>query len=100
MLYDKAIRGTRWPAAPPTNARAFQIQRIVNPAERRLDTLEEIRDRILEAARYVLVDQLGTTDDSGFASFDNGISVTRSDTFKSIRHRVLGTALATEEIYG
>jgi hypothetical protein len=46
------------------------------------------------------VDQLGTTDDSGFASFDNGISVTRSDTFKSIRHRVLGTALATEEIYG
>jgi 5-methyltetrahydropteroyltriglutamate--homocysteine methyltransferase len=73
---------------------------VVNPAEPRLETPEEIRDRILEAAQSIPVEQLGVTDDSGFATFDNESSTARDNAFETIRHLVIGAALATEQIWG
>jgi 5-methyltetrahydropteroyltriglutamate--homocysteine methyltransferase len=73
---------------------------VVNPLDPRLETPEEIRDRILTAAESIPVEQLGTTDDSGFAPFDNVRSTTREHAFAKIRHRVIGTTLATEQIWG
>jgi 5-methyltetrahydropteroyltriglutamate--homocysteine methyltransferase len=63
-----------------------------------VETAEEVRDRILEAAQYIPVEQLGTTDDCGFSPFSDDTSTTRDAAFEKIRARVLGTALAAEII--
>ncbi len=60
----------------------------------RVETPEEVRDRVLEAARYIPVNQLGTTDDCGFSPFCDDISTTRETAFAKIRARVEGTLLA------
>ena len=56
------------------------------------------RDRVLEAARYIPVGQLGTTDDCGFAPFCDDVSTTRATAFAKIRARVEGTALAEQAL--
>jgi 5-methyltetrahydropteroyltriglutamate--homocysteine methyltransferase len=73
---------------------------VVSPIDPRIDTAEEVRDRVLEAARFIPADQLGTTDDCGFAPFADDTSTSRETTFAKIRARVLGTALASETIAG
>lgn len=73
---------------------------VVNPIEPRLETPEEIRDQILEAAKFIPADQLGTTDDCGFSPFSDDTSTTRDAAFEKIRTRVLGTALAQDAIGG
>ena len=73
---------------------------VVAPIDPRVETPEEIRDRILEAARYIPVDRLGTTDDCGFSPFCDDTSTTRDTAFAKIRARVLGTALASAVIGG
>ena len=45
-----------------------------------------MRDRVLEAARYIPVEQLGTTDDCGFSPFCDDTSTTRDTAFEKIRH--------------
>ena len=70
------------------------------PIDPRVETPEEIRDRILEAARYIPVEQLGTTDDCGFSPFCDDTSTSRDTAFEKIRARVLGTALAADMIGG
>ncbi len=73
----------------------------LSPVNPRIDTPEEVRDRVLEAANYILIDQLGTTDDCGFSPFCDDISTTRDTAFAKIpRARVLGTALAAETVSG
>jgi 5-methyltetrahydropteroyltriglutamate--homocysteine methyltransferase len=71
---------------------------VVAPIDPRVETPEEIRDRILEAARYIPVEQLGTTDDCGFSPFCDDTSTSRDTAFEKIRARVVGTALAAETI--
>jgi len=71
---------------------------VVAPIDRRIETAEEVRDRILEAAQHIPVEQLGTTDDCGFSPFSDDTSTTRDTAFEKIRARVLGTALAAEII--
>ncbi|MDB5322109.1 MAG: 5-methyltetrahydropteroyltriglutamate--homocysteine methyltransferase [Phycisphaerales bacterium] len=73
---------------------------VVAPIDPRVETPEEIRDRVLEAAEYIPIDQLGTTDDCGFSPFCDDLSTTRDKAFEKIRARVLGTALAVKEIGG
>jgi 5-methyltetrahydropteroyltriglutamate--homocysteine methyltransferase len=73
---------------------------VVAPIDPRVETPEEIRDRILEAARYIPVAQLGTTDDCGFAPFCDDTSTTRDTAFAKIRARVRGTALAAALLGG
>jgi 5-methyltetrahydropteroyltriglutamate--homocysteine methyltransferase len=73
---------------------------VVSPIDPRVETPEEIRDRILEAAQYIPAGQLGTTDDCGFSPFCDDISTTRDMAFAKIRSRVLGTELASEILGG
>jgi 5-methyltetrahydropteroyltriglutamate--homocysteine methyltransferase len=69
---------------------------VVAPIDPRIETPEEIRDRILEASEYIPIEQLGTTDDCGFSPFSDDTSTSRDTAFAKIRARVIGTALAAE----
>jgi 5-methyltetrahydropteroyltriglutamate--homocysteine methyltransferase len=73
---------------------------VVAPIDPHVETPEEVRDRVLEAANYIPIEQLGTTDDCGFSPFCDDTSTTRDTAFEKIRARVLGTALAAEIIGG
>jgi 5-methyltetrahydropteroyltriglutamate--homocysteine methyltransferase len=68
---------------------------VVAPIDPRVETPEEIRDRTLEAAKYIPIEQLGTTDNCGFSPFCDDTSTTRDTAFAKIRARVAGTALAS-----
>jgi len=67
---------------------------VVAPIDPHIDSPEEVRDRVLEAARYIPVEQLGTTDDCGFAPFSDDTSTPREVAFAKIRARVVGTEMA------
>ncbi len=67
---------------------------VVAPINPRIETAEEIRDRILEATEYIPLEQFGTTDDCGFSPFSDDTSTSRETAFAKIRARVLGTRLA------
>lgn len=73
---------------------------VVEPIRPRVETPEEICQRTLEAAEYIPVDQLGTTDDCGFAPFCDDRSTSRDTAFAKIRARVEGTRMASEIIEG
>jgi 5-methyltetrahydropteroyltriglutamate--homocysteine methyltransferase len=71
---------------------------VIATIDPRIETAEEVRDRILEAAEYIPVAQLGTTDDCGFSPFSDDLSTTRDAAFAKIRARVEGTALASRKL--
>ena len=73
---------------------------VVAPIDPRIETPAEIRVRILEAARYIPIEHLGTTDDCGFSPFCDDTSTSRDTAFEKIRARVLGTELAAKTIGG
>ncbi|HVS60974.1 MAG TPA: cobalamin-independent methionine synthase II family protein [Gemmatimonadaceae bacterium] len=73
---------------------------VVSPIDPRIDSAEEVRDRVIEAAKYIPIEQLGTTDDCGFAPFSDDTSTSRDTAFAKIQARVQGTALAAELIDG
>lgn len=53
---------------------------------------------LLEAAEFVPLDRLGTTDDCGFAPFSDDTSTARETAFEKIRVRVLGTEMAAKKL--
>jgi 5-methyltetrahydropteroyltriglutamate--homocysteine methyltransferase len=67
---------------------------VIAPSDPHIETPEEVRDRVLEASEYVPIEQLGTTDDCGFAPFFDNTSTSRDAAFAKIQARVRGTALA------
>ena len=71
---------------------------VVAPIDKRIETAEEVRDRVLEALEYIPLEQLGTTDDCGFSPFSDDTTTSRETAFEKIRMRVLGTALAAKAI--
>jgi len=71
---------------------------VISPIDPHVDTAEEVRDRVLEAAAYIPINQLGTTDDCGFSPFSDDTSTTRDTAFAKIRARVAGTALASQAL--
>lgn len=71
---------------------------VIDPISPRVETPEEVRDRILEAAEYLPLDRLGTTDDCGFAPFSDDTSTARETAFEKIRARVVGTELAAKAL--
>jgi 5-methyltetrahydropteroyltriglutamate--homocysteine methyltransferase len=73
---------------------------VISTIDPRIDTPEEVRDRVIEASRYIPVEQLGTTDDCGFAPFSDDTSTSRDTAFAKIQARVEGTALAWDSICG
>jgi methionine synthase II (cobalamin-independent) len=96
-LYDKAVRDTieQFEATGSPVVTAGEQRKYP-----RIEHPKEIRDRILEAARYIPVEQLGTTDDCGFSPFCDDTSTTREKAFAKIRLRVEGTALAEDVFNG
>jgi 5-methyltetrahydropteroyltriglutamate--homocysteine methyltransferase len=73
---------------------------VVSPIDPRIESPEEIRDRVLEAARFIPIEQLGTCDDCGFSPFSDDTTTSRQTAFAKVRARVAGTALASEILEG
>lgn len=71
---------------------------VTDPIDPRVETPEEVRDRVLLAARYIPVERLGTCDDCGFSPFADDTSTSRDTAFAKIEARVKGTALAAAEL--
>lgn len=71
---------------------------VVAPIDPRVETPQQVRDRVLRAADYIPINQLGTTDDCGFAPFCDDTSTSRETAFAKIRARVEGTALAARAL--
>ncbi|HEX6143207.1 MAG TPA: hypothetical protein VFZ01_10840, partial [Geminicoccaceae bacterium] len=67
---------------------------VIDPLSKRIETAEEVRDRVLEAAAFIPAERLGTTDDCGFAPFGDDTSTARDLAFAKIKARVTGTRLA------
>lgn len=73
---------------------------VTSPIDARVETPQQVRDRVLQAADFIPLDQLGTTDDCGFAPFCDDQSTSRDTAFAKIRARVDGTALAAAILGG
>ncbi len=71
---------------------------VTDPIDPRIETAEQVRDRVLLAAEYIPLGVLGTTDDCGFSPFADDGSTARETAFEKIRARVEGTALAEREL--
>jgi methionine synthase II (cobalamin-independent) len=68
---------------------------VTDPINPVVESVEQVRDRILEAAQVISLESLGTTDDCGFSPFADDSSTSRDTAFAKIRSRVEGTALAS-----
>ena len=68
---------------------------VTNPIDPRIETPEEVRDLILQAARSIDPSHLGTTDDCGFSPFGDDTSTSRDTAFAKIRSRIVGTEMAS-----
>jgi 5-methyltetrahydropteroyltriglutamate--homocysteine methyltransferase len=94
-------------AGEPDRTRVLQLLRthlrpgqrifvgVISPIAPRVETAEEVRDRVLEASQYIPHDQLGTTDDCGYSPFSDDTSTSRDTAFAKIAARVEGTRLAS-----
>jgi len=71
---------------------------VVDPIDPRVESAEEVRDRVLEAAEVLPLDRLGSTDDCGFSPFADDTSTSRDVAFAKIAARVEGTRLASEQL--
>ena len=71
---------------------------VIDPIDPRIETPEEVRDRILEAARFIDPSHLGTTDDCGFSPFGDDASTSRDTAFAKIQARITGTAMASSAL--
>jgi 5-methyltetrahydropteroyltriglutamate--homocysteine methyltransferase len=82
------------------HARPFQriFVGVTDPISRRVETPEEVADRVIEAAQFIPIDRLGTTDDCGFSPFADDESTARDSAFAKVAARVTGTALAAERL--
>jgi 5-methyltetrahydropteroyltriglutamate--homocysteine methyltransferase len=71
---------------------------VTDPTDPRVESAEEIRDRVLAATRHIPANQLGTTDDCGFSPFADDYSTSRATAFAKIANRVAGTRLAEQAL--
>jgi 5-methyltetrahydropteroyltriglutamate--homocysteine methyltransferase len=71
---------------------------VIDPIDPRVESAEEVRDRVLEAAEKLPVDRLGSCDDCGFSPFADDTSTSRDVAFAKIAARVEGTRLASTEL--
>ena len=97
-------------ASEPDRARVLSIIRehagpdqliyvgVTDPINPTVEKPEQVRDRVLEAAQYIPIDRLGTTDDCGFAPFGDDTSTDRETVFQKIRARVAGTDMASQQL--
>lgn len=93
-------------ASEPDRTRVLQLIRnhsrpfqrifvgVTDPISPRVETPEQVADRVAEAARALPADRLGTTDDCGFSPFADDVSTAREIAFAKISARIAGTRLA------
>lgn len=67
---------------------------VIDPIDPQLESAELVRDRVLLAAKYIPVEQLGICDDCGFSPFADDASTARELVFDKIKARVNGVKLA------
>lgn len=68
---------------------------VLNP---KVESPAEVCDTILEAAAFIPISQLGTTDDCGFSPFADDSSRSRDTAFAKIKSRIEGTRLAEKKL--
>lgn len=71
---------------------------VVDPINPKVETPQEVRDRVLEASEIIPLELLGTTDDCGFSPFGDDVSTARETAFAKIRSRLEGTLLAADQL--
>jgi methionine synthase II (cobalamin-independent) len=71
---------------------------VIDPINPTIETPEEVRARVLEAAEHIPLNQLGVTDDCGFSPFGDDTSTSRETAFEKIRARVAGTEMASRKL--
>ena len=71
---------------------------VTDPIDPRVESADEVRDRILEAAKFIPPEHLGTTDDCGFSPFGDDTSTSRDTAFAKIKARVEGNAMASKNL--
>src|SRR5438094_493301 len=82
----------------PAYSRDKFLDDLVRESDRDVEAPEQVRDRVLEAAEVIPLEQLGTTDDCGSAPFGDDTSTPRDTAFAKIRARVAGTQLAAKAL--
>lgn len=71
---------------------------VTDPVDPGVETPEEVRDRVLQAASHLGTERLGTCDDCGFSPFADDTSTSRDTAFAKVEARVLGTNLAADAL--
>ncbi len=71
---------------------------VIDPINPTIETPDQVRDRVLEAASFLSLNQLGVTDDCGFSPFADDTSTARDTAFAKIKSRVEGVNLASKEL--
>lgn len=71
---------------------------VIDVVNEEIETPETVYDRIMTAAEYIPVNQLGTTDDCGFSPFGDDIVTSRDTAFAKIAARVEATRKASEKL--
>ena len=69
---------------------------VTDPITRRVESPEDVRNRVIEAAEFIPVSSLGTTDDCGFSPFADDTSTSRETAFAKVKSRIEGTAMAAK----
>lgn len=71
---------------------------VIDVVNEEVESAETVCDRILLAAKYIPIHQLGTTDDCGFSPFSDDVATSRATAFAKITARVEGTQMAYEQL--
>jgi len=78
---------------------------VINPLDPEVESPEEVRDRLLAAAKHIPPERLGATDDCGFSPFSRdekpkhgSPDFARDIAMQKIANRVKGAAMASEEL--
>ena len=79
---------------------------VINPLSPEVESAEEVRDRLVAAAKHIPKERLGATDDCGFSPFSRDLKpghggdpdFARDVAMEKIANRVKGAKMASEEL--
>ncbi|MDN6274900.1 hypothetical protein [Psychrobacter sp.] len=71
---------------------------VIDVTDAQVESEEIVCERVLQAAKYIPLEQLGTTDDCGFSPFSDDVATSRDTAFAKILARVKGTKLAFDKL--
>ncbi|KAF2071986.1 hypothetical protein CYY_006699 [Polysphondylium violaceum] len=71
---------------------------VIDVCDPRVETPQEVCDRIMEIARFIPLEQIGTCDDCGFSPFCDDQSTSFATAIAKINVRIEGTNLASKQL--